>query len=94
MLIFFQFSFPLYIVSIWIKVQKIDLSGSFASLEPVCVPMSVLWLPEIYCIQVSHENNEMFWDSHSSENFPQLDLIDTGEHFSIIDDVQNDFSTY
>lgn len=57
----------------------------FGSLQPALSPW--LWLLDMCSVYVSHEDNEMLWDSPFSEHIPQLDMINTIKGFSLIDEI-------
>ena len=63
---------------------------SFSYLEPVCCSMSSSNCCFLTCIQISQEAGQVVWDSHLSQNFPQLIVIHTVKGFGIVNKAEID----
>ena len=66
------------------------MTNSFSYLEPVCCSMSSSNCCFLTCIQISQEADQVVWDSHLFQNFPQLIGIHTVKAFGIVNKAEID----
>ena len=60
------------------------LTYSFSYLEPVCCSMSSSNCCFLTCIQISQEADQVVWNAHLFQNFPQFIVIHTVKSFGIV----------
>ena len=66
------------------------LAHSFSYLDPVCCSMSSANCCFLTCIEVSQEADQVVWDSHLFQNFPQFIVIHTVKGFGIVNKAEID----
>ena len=63
---------------------------SFSYLEPVCCSKSSSNCCFLTCIQVSQEADQVVWNSHLFQNFPQFIVIHIVKGFGMVNNAEVD----